>query len=97
MTEENTTETGENMSEVPPYDPNLLNNAFEQGYKQGWLHSQQALSEWITELGGQDKENENYYRELGQLIANLQIVEEENGNGTSDMSNMSQDNDSDLR
>lgn len=75
------------------YDPQLLNNAFEQGYRQGWLHSQQALAEWVGELGTVDKENEGFYQELSQVIAKLEIVQDEPT--TTDMSEVSEDNGSD--
>lgn len=65
-------------------------NAFDQGYKQGWIHSQQALSEWVGEIGKIDQENANFYNELSQVIAKLQIVEEENA-ATTDMSEVSED------
>lgn len=82
--------TEENETAEPSYDPQLLNNAFEQGYKQGWLHSQQALAEWVGELGNVDQENGNFYKELGEVIAKLEIVQDDDTT-TADMSNMPQD------
>ena len=87
MTEENNVVEGS-------YDPQLLNNAFEQGYKQGWLHSQQALAEWVGELGKMDAENGSFYTELGEIIAKLEIVQDDDNTAT-DMSNVSQDNGND--
>jgi hypothetical protein len=90
MTEENNVVEGS-------YDPQLLNNAFEQGYKQGWIHSQQALSEWVIDMGKVDAENASFYSEFGQIIARLEIVKDVDV-ATPDVSEVSQyqgnDNDS---
>ena len=83
MTEENNVEEGS-------YDPQLLNNAFEQGYKQGWIHSQQALSEWVIDMGKVDAENASFYSEFGQIIASLEIVKDVDV-ATTDLSEVSED------
>ena len=83
MTEENNVVEGS-------YDPQLLNNAFEQGYKQGWIHSQEALSEWVIDMGKIDPENATFYSEFGNVIAKLEIVKEVDV-ATTDLSEVSED------
>lgn len=69
-----------------------LQKAFEDGYKQGWVHAQQALAEWIKEFSNVDEQNAGFYTNFGDMVSKLEIVQEgENDNANADMPEMSQD------
>lgn len=67
----------------------MLQHVYAQGYTQGWRHAQEAMSEWIKQLGSMDpsihiqsfkteiKNQSEFYNLLGQVVASLKTDQEE--------------------